>query len=58
MASQKQCAHPGCERTKPTHQWANKTKAGKGWFDQQNGDSWCPDHIPEWYHEWKAKRGG
>lgn len=51
------CAQRGCKGTAPKHQWSEKTKAGKGWFHQKDGTSWCPDHHPEWVKEWRERRG-
>lgn len=52
----KKCAEPTCDKTKPDADWAHRTPEGEGWFDQRNGDSWCPEHIPAWYTAWKAKK--
>ncbi|WP_157533939.1 MULTISPECIES: hypothetical protein [Microbacterium] len=27
------------------------------WFFQRNGAAFCPDHLPEWVPEWRARRG-
>lgn len=48
------CAHEGCEESIPNHKWA-RIKSG-GWFEQLNGDVWCPNHIPEWVDEWRKKK--
>lgn len=50
------CSEPGCENSKPRHAWAYKTKDGEGWFDQRNGDSWCPQHVPDWVDQWRRDR--
>jgi len=50
------CASEGCDETRPGHGWRDYTKRGGGWFEQKNGDTWCPKHIPEWVAEWRAKR--
>lgn len=33
-----------------------KEASRKGWFIQQNGSVWCPDHIPVWVAEWRQKK--
>ena len=48
------CAHEGCEESIQNHKWA-RIKSG-GWFQQFNGDVWCPNHIPEWVDEWRMKK--
>jgi hypothetical protein len=27
-----------------------------GWFEQKNGDVWCPAHIPDWVAGWRASK--
>lgn len=48
------CADKHCNKTIKNHRWG-KIKADQ-WFHQKDGTSWCPDHIPEWVTEWRAKR--
>lgn len=52
----KKCAQEGCGRTFRDHQWGATQAHKEGWFHQQNGDSWCPEHNPDWVKEWRAKR--
>lgn len=48
------CAHPDCTNEMPSNAWAViKTE---GWFHQKDGNSWCPEHTPEWVAEWRAKK--
>lgn len=49
------CDGPGCEAAVPNHRWG-RIKEGETWLFQKNGDSWCPEHLPEWYPAWKAKQ--
>lgn len=48
------CNNLECHNTIENHKWA-RIKAD-GWFSQKTGEDWCPDHIPEWVHEWHLKR--
>lgn len=50
----KKCAHEGCDRTFKPHYWGGVKSHDEGWFHQKNGDSWCPDHNPEWVAAWRA----
>lgn len=47
-----QCDAEGCKARVRDHAWG--VIKADGWFFQKNGDSWCPDHIPDWYWEWKG----
>ena len=49
------CSHGGCDQQRPDHQWGSRGKYS-GWFVQKDGTSWCPDHVPDWVEEWRAKR--
>lgn len=46
------CSHPGCDKKIRGHAWGH-IKASD-WFFQKDGQSWCPDHHPEWVAEWRA----
>jgi hypothetical protein len=49
------CASPDCANEMPSHAWAViKTE---NWFHQMDGNSWCPEHTPEWVAAWRAKKG-
>lgn len=48
------CSEPNCDNKFKNHAWG-QIKADD-WFHQKNGDHWCPEHIPEWVEEWRAKR--
>lgn len=54
-AGRRSCAEPGCEKSIPDHYWG-RVKDGDGWFQQRNGDVWCPDHIPGWVEAWRQRR--
>lgn len=49
-----QCAQPECPESLPDHGWG-RIKADN-WFQQRNGDIWCPNHRPEWYAAWRARQ--
>lgn len=50
------CDHPRCAaQFKLTH-WDSIAAGNIGWFQKLNGDSWCPDHIPEWVTAWREKK--
>lgn len=51
----KQCASVGCDNSFMPHAWGAIKSHDKGWFHQKNGDSWCPDHTPEWVAEWRQR---
>lgn len=52
----KECAHPGCPAAFRDHAWG-ATKAHKdGWFHGKDGNSFCPEHVPEWVEAWRARR--
>lgn len=48
-----ECAEPECTARYKNHRWG-RIKADD-WFHQKDGTSWCPEHIPEWVEEWRAK---
>jgi hypothetical protein len=48
------CSEPTCDKTIKNHMWG-KIKA-EGWFFQKDDKQWCPDHIPDWVEEWRARR--
>ncbi|AUG29577.1 hypothetical protein HMPREF1529_02351 [Microbacterium sp. oral taxon 186 str. F0373] len=49
-----QCSADACVATIADERWA-MTKSD--WFFQRNGAAFCPDHLPEWVPEWRARRG-
>ena len=53
----KTCAEPLCENKIEDHAWGYIKSSGEnGWFHQFNGDSWCPEHIPEWVAGWRERK--
>jgi hypothetical protein len=51
------CAEPGCGRTFRDHRWGAIRASADGWFSsEQEGKSWCPDHVPAWVSDWRARR--
>lgn len=51
------CAHPGCETNHPSSRFDDSKAVSEGWFHQRDGTAWCPEHLPEWVAEWRAKQG-
>lgn len=50
------CADENCTNEMPSHAWSViKTE---GWFHQKDGNSWCPQHTPDWVDKWREKRAG
>lgn len=45
----------GCTASIPGSKSHQIRAAEQGWFFQQNGDAWCPEHTPEWVAEWRAR---
>lgn len=52
------CAEPGCTAAHKSDRWNNSKAQKLGWFMQRNGDSWCPDHVPEWVAQWREEKTG
>lgn len=50
-----QCDHLGCKRKIKNYRWA-RIKASNTWFHSQDGQSFCPDHLPKWVAEWREAR--
>jgi hypothetical protein len=50
------CAKEECTKTYMDHHWGTKEAQREGWFMQRNGDSWCPDHVPDWVEAWREKK--
>lgn len=49
-----QCSEDGCEETIKAHYWG---RVKSGWFFSRAEDKqWCPNHIPEWVAEWRARK--
>jgi hypothetical protein len=49
------CSNPTCGNNFKISHWDNKRAQREGWFLQKNGDSWCPEHTPEWLDAWREK---
>ncbi len=56
MVAMKECAEPHCENSYESHYWGTLKAHQKGWFNQKDGTSWCPDHVPEWVASWRARQ--
>lgn len=52
------CDGPDCANSFKLTHWDSKRAQTDGWFLQKNGDVWCPEHVPEWVAEWRAKQNG
>lgn len=50
------CSVRTCTNSFKKHYWGSIKAQNDGWFLQKNGDIWCPEHLPDWYEEWKAKK--
>ncbi|AOZ64930.1 hypothetical protein SEA_OLYMPICHELADO_65 [Streptomyces phage OlympicHelado] len=50
------CSNAECPKSFPNHKHGTIGAHQDGWFLQRNGDAWCPDHIPDWVAEWRAKK--
>lgn len=46
-----------CERTVPQHKWGQIKAHDEGWYFPRNGGAYCPDHVPAWVTEWRARNG-
>ena len=45
-----------CNATAKNNYWSKMRASKQGWFFRRNGACYCPDHLPEWLEEWRAKR--
>jgi hypothetical protein len=54
MTDEVHCSAEGCPASHGNHRWG-RIKAD-AWFHQKDGKAWCPDHIPPWVAEWRAKQ--
>lgn len=50
------CAFITCICSFPDHRWGAIRAFNEGWFVEKNGTAWCPDHVPEWVADWRARR--
>ena len=50
------CAHEGCEESVNNHYHARAAAHEAGWFQQKDGTFWCPEHVPEWVADWRARK--
>jgi hypothetical protein len=49
------CVVDECESTYADHKWGRINASKAGWFFQNSGESWCPEHVPEWVEAWREK---
>ena len=50
---EKRCAYPDCNNGYKAHRWGSIKANDAGWFQQKDGRSWCPEHIPDWVVHWR-----
>lgn len=52
------CSVEGCTNTIKDHAWGH-IKAAGWWFPMDRSlPVFCPEHLPEWVEEWRAKKRG
>lgn len=48
-----------CDKTVKDNRWAKIHAHDEGWFiTKDDSKAYCPDHVPEWVADWRAKRNG
>ena len=50
------CTHPGCTAQHPSSKWGDIRAADAGWYHAKDDTAYCPDHVPGWVREWRAKQ--
>jgi hypothetical protein len=45
-----------CDATHKDDKWSSIRAHYEGWFEQLNGDAYCPNHIPEWVASWRYQK--
>jgi hypothetical protein len=52
------CRQPECTATYGAHKWGKIRAHSEGWFfpDDAEPGGWCPDHLPEWVPDWRARK--
>lgn len=51
------CSVEGCTNRFKNHKWGYIHSGGQqGWFHSKEGWHACPEHLPDWVAEWRAKR--
>lgn len=38
--------------------WSRIRAHEAGWFEQKNGDVYCPEHKPAWVAKWREQKEG
>jgi predicted component of type VI protein secretion system len=46
----------GCTATVAGHKWAKIRATSEGWFFSQQGEAFCPQHLPDWVGPWRARQ--
>lgn len=57
MTEAVRCSDPLCEREYADHKWGRINASKAGWFFQTTGETWCPEHMPEWVTAWRERKG-
>lgn len=49
------CVVEGCVAEYKNHRWGHSKASAEGWFFSKTLGAMCPDHVPDWVAEWRAK---
>lgn len=52
------CNTKGCRKRIHNDSFDKKMAYDKGWYLSSVGYVYCPDHVPEWFEEWRNKKLG
>lgn len=52
----KKCSAPGCDASFKNHSWGAVKAHDAGWFQQNDGGAWCPEHVPDWVPAWRERQ--
>ena len=48
------CFEPECTMSfESGGKWDNIRAVDNGWFLQKSGETWCPQHTPDWVEKWR-----
>jgi len=50
------CSGKKCTASVPGAKWARIKATKQGWIFLKNGESYCPEHLPEWVEGWRLRR--
>lgn len=57
MSDTVHCSEEGCTAEFKNHRWGHIKAHSEGWFEQKDGQRWCPEHKPAWVDEWRGRQG-